>query len=390
MDKFNYAVLNFAESYRPQWFVSDITSHIPVPDQPWKPLPGSIIASVQCGNETIPLISEAGGKYYSQYDWNSWFNSILAEDYRQLARPLYTRLPFHYHYIPTSLRNLIYRFLLKCSNPSSPKSAIEPNFPGFPIEQGLEALNFIYETISKSDRNFITRNNPKTQIILTHDIDTKAGFQWVKDIAKLELAYGFRSIWFVVGHAYVDYRVDDKILDWLANQQFELGLHGYNHDNKLIFLSESRIRQRFDRCLPLIQRYGMQAFRSPSWFRNAQLFRVLRDYLSYDYSYLDSDIACPGGKGGCLWTKSFQRHGLTHIPTTVLYEAPLFFPELGQGHSMPDQLLQFWRPKLEWLQACGGNIVVITHPDPTYSGNPKMLRAYEALLAYLQQCQISA
>ena len=65
------------------------------------------------------------------------------------------------------------------------------------------------------------------------------------------------------------------------------------------------------------------------------------------------------------------------MPTTVPFEDPLYW-----GHT-PEQLVAFWQPKLEWLQGCGGNIVVNTHPEPQFSGNATMLRAYAQLLDVL-------
>lgn len=67
-----------------------------------------------------------------------------------------------------------------------------------------------------------------------------------------------------------------------------------------------------------------------------------------------------------------------HIPTTVPFETPLWF-----GYA-PEHLLEFWMPKMKWLESCGGDIVVNTHPDPFYSGNARMLSAYEELLAFLE------
>ena len=107
------------------------------------------------------------------------------------------------------------------------------------------------------------------------------------------------------------------------------------------------------------------------------LFEVLADYVTVDYSRLDTDRSCPGGVGGCLWTKSFQVGGLTHMPTTIPFEDPLYWGCPADG------LVDFWRPKLDWLRACGGNLVVNTHPEPQFSGNAKMLRAYDQLLDVL-------
>jgi hypothetical protein len=46
-------------------------------------------------------------------------------------------------------------------------------------------------------------------------------------------------------------------------------------------------------------------------------------------------------------------------------------------------LVSFWRPKIEMLKHAGGMVVVNTHPDPNYLGNPAMLEEYRGLLAFL-------
>jgi len=363
------ARLEIEPQYLPDWFIEGYPAHIPLPPKRFEELEGKVVAWGVCEREKIPLLSVESGVIFSQYNWGEWKDYILGEKYRDITRPFYTRLPFHYHIVPGPLRNISARVLLAKRAPSAyPRD----DFPGFPIEQGFELLNHVYERISGTHG---LETHRSSQIILIHDIDTEEGFRWVKRIANLEIEYGFRSLWNVVGHKY---KINYEILDWLVENGFEIGLHGYDHDNRLIFLPESKIRYRLDQCDRLLRRYQIKAFRSPSWFRNEMLFNVLKDYFLYDYSCLDTDIVCPGGNGGCLWTKTFSLSGLTHVPTTLPFEIPLFF------HYVPEQLLEFWKPKIEWLKSCHGNIVVNTHPDPHYSGNVRMLKIYGELLSLLE------
>jgi peptidoglycan/xylan/chitin deacetylase (PgdA/CDA1 family) len=359
--------LEVAEACRPDWYCSDRPAHVPLPDGPTQELPGDAVLWGTCLGERIPLVSVCGGATHARYDWERWREYVLMEDYRTLARPLYTRLPFHYHAIPGFLRSVIFRFLYsKASVTSWPKR----DFPGYPIEQGFELLRYVYAHAAGPDAVPARR----AEIALTHDIDSPEGFAWVRPIATLEMQYGFRSLWNVVGRKY---RIDYGVCDWLADNGFEIGLHGYNHDNKLVFVGEPRIRARLERCRPFMQRYRVRSFRSPSWFRTRELYRVLKDYFQKDYSALDSDILCPGGHGGCLSTRPFTFEELTLVPCTVPFEAPLLF-----GYR-PEQVLDFWKEKLSWLQAGGGDIVVNTHPDPYYGGNEAMLAQYEELLKRL-------
>jgi peptidoglycan/xylan/chitin deacetylase (PgdA/CDA1 family) len=365
-------------AYRPDWFQGEAGTHVPLPPAAVavcrETLPGQPLLWANTDTGRLTLISLDAGEPYIRYDWSSWKRYVLGEHYRTLARPMYTRLPFHYHRIPSVIRRAVAKGLLAHQTPAGAGGG---RFPGFPIEQGFELLAHVWTRVSARAAApgagpGATRTGPP--IVLTHDIDTGDGFPWVRRTAELELAHGFRSVWHVVGRGDPP---DYGVLDWLVEQGCTIGLHGYNHDNKLAFLSADRIRRRLDACRPLIQRYDMQCFRSPSWFRSDTLFDVLSEYLQVDYSRLDTDRSCPGGVGGCLWTKPFSLGGLTHVPTTVPFEDPLYWG------CEPEHLVDFWRPKLEWLRGCGGGIVVNTHPEPQFSGNARMMGAYDQLLNVL-------
>ncbi len=365
------ARLTVLPDYCPSWFREDAGNHVPLPppdlDSPEAELPGVVAVWADTGNERFPLVSVEAERGHIRYDWTGWRRFVLGEHYCTQKRPLYTRLPFHYHRIPGAIRHVAARALLARQSPSTQG---ETTFPGFPIEQGFELLADVWARVE----NGMASTPTASEIILTHDIDTRLGFKSVKQTAEIELAHGFRSTWHVVGQGDP---LDYAVLDWLVERGCRIGLHGYNHDNRLAFLPVNHIRRRLDACHDLIERYDIRSFRSPSWFRSDALFQVLRDYGMVDYSRLDTDRSCPGGVGGCLWTKRFELDGLTHVPTTVPFEDPLYW-----GRSA-EQLVDFWLPKIAWLRACGGNIVVNTHPDPQFSGNTKMLRAYDQLLTAL-------
>ena len=337
-------------------------------------LPGAVVVWTDGEKGRVPLVSVEGSRGYIRHEWTRWRRFVLGERYRTLTRPLYTRLPFHYHRVPGAIRRVAARVLLARQ---APVAQAGTDFPGFPIEQGLELLAHVWAQVG-SDTAVLPSAG---QTILTHDIDTREGFAWVKPTAELELAHGLRSIWHVVGQGDP---LDHAVLDWLVERGCTIGLHGYNHDNRLAFLPADRVRRRLDACRDVIERYDIRSFRSPSWFRSDTLFQVLKDYDLVDYSRLDTDRSCPGGVGGCLWTKQFNLDGVTHVPTTVPFEDPLYW-----GRSA-EQLVDFWRPKIAWLRACGGNIVVNTHPEPQFSGNAEMLRVYDQLLDVLADTHVQS
>jgi hypothetical protein len=294
-----------------------------------------------------------------------WRDYILEERYATWRRrPLFTWLPVSYCVVPPSVRHLIATGL------NYRTRTIDEPFPGSLFDGGFEAL-----------RGLVSEQNPDKEpsrplprICLTHDIDTRDGFAWVRRIAEVEMSHGLRSSWNVVTG---QYRIDFDTLDWLAQNGFEIGLHDHVHDNKLIYLSESDMRRRLDRCKPFIDRYGVRGFRSPSWLRNAKLMRVLSDYVTYDCSTLDFDWLCPAGPGGVLTPNPFRFGRLVEIPTTLPFEAPTL-----TGMACED-MVEYWEPKISWLTSVNGQAVVNTHPDRSYGGSEAMVAAYGRLLERL-------
>lgn len=299
------------------------------------------------------------------FDFNKVYENILYEKYRKQKRPFYTYLPFHFHKIPSFIRYFFKK---------NPKKS---SFPLWPVDKTLELLREIgvrYALLNNIEKytkcNFL--DDKKYGLILTHDIEAENNWEWVEKIAKLEMDLGFRSSWNVVPHYY---KIDYNVLDWLIINGFEIGLHGYNHDNKLAYLSIDKMIKRIEDSMPFIERYEVKGVRSPSWLRTNTLFKVLEEYFIYDMSVMDVDQICPAGSGGsCSVFPYYITNILLEIPTTLPYEAPLYF-----GVSAIE-LNNYWSEKIEWIKTIHGMIVVNTHPDPHYSGNTLMLKEYGKFL----------
>lgn len=297
------------------------------------------------------------------------FENVLYEKYVDLRRPLYTYIPFNYQRIPGMIRYHSQKLFKK----TKPDKSV---FPAWPFEESLEKLRKIAldkYTINDSDllRRLRWPENKQYALILTHDIEGANNWKWVRTIAEIEKEYGFRSSWNVVPKLY---QIDYATLGWLIENGFEIGLHGYNHDNKLSFLSEDRIRRRIESSYPLIKQYNIRGFRSPSWLRSETLFKVLQDYFIYDCSVLDVDYISPGGIGGCCSIFPYNIGKLVELPTTLPYELPIQF---GVTQS---NLNSFWSQKIQWIKKNKGAIVVNTHPDPYYGGNQPMVNMYKSFL----------
>ena len=357
--------LHVEKEYAPAWYRDRLPAHLPVPETPTGPLRGDPVVWGESEGGRVPLLNVNQGEALFQYDWEVFRPYVLFERYRKLARPLYTRLPFHYHKVPAPIRYAA--SILQTRG----RGARERGFPGFPIEQGFELLCSIYGRLTGSA---VPDSGEGPSVYLTHDIENEGTYAWMPRVVEIEKKYGFVSVWHVVPFLYP---VDDSSLAGLIHVGCAIGLHGYDHSNRLVFQSEPEQRRRLDRCRGLIEKYGIRSFRSPSWYRTETFYNVLKDYIRVDFSALDSDIICPGGPGGCLWTKAFERNGLRHIPTTIPFELPVQF-----GCAVRD-LPAFWSKKIDWLCAVRGNVVVDTHPDPYYSGTKEMMDVYEEFIASL-------
>jgi peptidoglycan/xylan/chitin deacetylase (PgdA/CDA1 family) len=360
--------LSFEDRARPEWVQPGMRLRVPYPkNEPMRPLEGNVLVwGTFSGGSQIPIVSIRSGPCSLElaFPWSSWLQYVLEERYTYRRRPMYTRFPVSYQRVPPGIRHRLAQHIYPGRRNRSEA------FPSGLFEPGFEALLHVRRRWEQDDCS----PDVSPRVCLTHDIDTAEGFRHVGELAEVESALGLRSSWNVV---VAEYAVDFAVLDWLTERGFEIGLHDYLHDNKLIYLSEPAMRRRLDRCRAFIERYDVRGFRSPSWFRSPTLMRVLADYVAYDGSCLDFDWLCPAGRGGVLTCRPFAFGSLIEIPTTLPLEAAYL-----EGVA-PSDLQEYWRPKVNWLAAIGGCAVVNTHPDPHYSGNSNGVRAYGEFLERL-------
>jgi len=315
--------------------------------------------------QEFPLVWYKNGEVRFGIDLPQWIRIIQQELYRpEHAKPITARLPFQYHKIPGVIRNFLAIVLLRVKTMSE-----NSVYPISPFNPGCEILVTACGMLRK------LHNDPI--VVLTHDIDTKYGFIWIRRIGQIEENHGFRSSWNVVPKSYP---IDKAMLHDIKARGHEIGLHGIWHNNKEAFLSRETLYQEFLKLQPLISEFGIRGYRGPSWYRTRVMFDVLAKFFEYDSSCLDNDFICPGGSGGVGMIRPFRiREELVELPCTLPFEAPLFF-----GHSS-NSMLEYWLPKIKWIKCVGGVLVVNTHPDPNYLGNEKMLKVYHSMLAHLNQ-----
>jgi peptidoglycan/xylan/chitin deacetylase (PgdA/CDA1 family) len=204
-------------------------------------------------------------------------------------------------------------------------------------------------------------------IVLTHDVESPAGFERMEAIAELEDRFGFRSAWNL---PLDQYPIDWKRVERLRAQGFEFGAHGLRHDG-MLFRSHRHFMELSPRVQSLAREHNMRGFRSPSTLRNARWISEMD--FDFDSSFADTDPFEPQPGGSCSIFPYFIGD-MIELPYT-----------LPQDHTLINLLrrdpLPTWIEKMNWIAARGGMILTLTHPD--YSGAGSSLRAYTELLKRL-------
>jgi hypothetical protein len=241
----------------------------------------------------------------------------------------------------------------------------------WPIEQRLvlfywnvmKELMDVMEVSSLSFHHFWPEGR-QVALVLTHDIETEAGQNYVRAIADLEEQLGFRSSFNFVPERYP---LDYTLIDELRSRGFEIGVHGLKHDGKL-FRSAEEFNKRAKRINSYLQTFGAVGFRSPLTHRNPDWMQSLD--IKYDSSFFDTDPYEPL-PGGCMSIWPYRLGHFIELPYTLVQDSTLR-TVLGKTNS------QLWLDKLDFIEQYYGMALINTHPD--YLRDPELLNMYESFL----------
>jgi len=300
----------------------------------------------------------------------------LRERYRESAdRDSELTMRMYYavkDFIPQETRHSIRSWLFRLRLPQSfPKWPCEDGLLEFWIDWALRSLDLAGAADAWHIGFWPDDNN--CCAVLTHDVESPAGFARMEAVAELEDRYGFRSAWNL---PLDQYPIDWTRVDNLRAQGFEFGAHGLRHDG-MLFRSRKHFLELAPRVESLAREHGLRGFRSPSTLRNAQWLSGMD--FDFDCSFADTDPYEPQPGGSCSIFPFFLG-GMVELPYT-----------LAQDHTLINLLrrdpLPVWIEKMKWIAARGGMILALTHPD--YSGSGALMRQYEELLkrlADLESC----
>lgn len=185
--------------------------------------------------------------------------------------------------------------------------------------------------------------------VLTHDVETEAGYRNIRLLQDIEVRAGYRSSWNFVPRRY---NVADSVVRRLAAEGFEVGVHGLYHDGRDLESRET-LEARLPGMREAGERWGAVGFRAPATHRRWEWMPLLG--FDYDSSYPDTDPFEPQAGGCCTWLP-FQNGDLVELPITLPQDHTLF---VILRHA--DE--RAWVEKASFLRERGGMALLITHPD---------------------------
>ncbi len=244
------------------------------------------------------------------------------------------------------------------------------SFPGWPVEDSLHNL---YDRLFCLTAGLAARPVPylapwpdgrSWALVLTHDVETAAGYRNLDLLRGPERELGYRSSWNFVP---LRYRVTDETVRALRGEECEIGVHGLRHDGRDLG-SRRLLAKRLPGMREHADLWQAVGFRSPATQRRWDLMPRLG--FEYDSSYSDTDPYEPQPGGCCSYLPYFNEN---------MVELPITLP---QDHTMfailQSRDAELWVRKAWHLRERRAMVLALTHPD--YAQDPRVAEGYRLLL----------
>jgi uncharacterized protein len=220
--------------------------------------------------------------------------------------------------------------------------------------------------------------------LITHDVDTGKGQDNCRHLAELERSLGFTGSYNFVPERY---QVREDLRNYLAENGFEVGVHGLNHDGKY-YNSYKVFAERSLKINRYMREWNSVGFRSPSMLHNLKWIHALD--IEYDSSTFDTDPFEPQPDGARtiypFWVPSANGNGegYVEIPYTMPQDFTLYV-------LLRHKNIDAWKRKLDWIASKGGMALMLIHPDyininEGRNGHEKYpLELYSEFLRYIHE-----
>lgn len=246
-------------------------------------------------------------------------------------------LPTHWRYILTGI-------LKWARNPTKRLSVT------YPLEYA-EAKTVV-EAIGKSP--IYPWWDKAAAVCVTHDVDNDIGAAFVAEMVDIDNSHGFISTFNFLTHD--NYRLEPETIKNLIAKGFEVGLHGYTHDQGFAFRGRKTIRYRLDQSVKKLGINQNLGFRAPALSSSDKLFEILGENgITYDSSFQltashYSSVRLP-------YPVFLKKYRLWEIPMTL--QDDLYLRDASTGD---EEMLLSIQKVLNEIIALRGVFVINLHP----------------------------
>jgi peptidoglycan/xylan/chitin deacetylase (PgdA/CDA1 family) len=274
--------------------------------------------------------------------------------------PMSSRLPFSYHWVPGFIRHQVASFI---GRRQRNRADVWAAFPRWPLDLSSD---FLADWANGPS----TRIARPTPVLLTHDLDSPEGVEnLLHRFLVLEEKCQARSTSFVVPCAWP---LDHGMLREAIQRGHAIGVHGHDHANRTPFAPAAERLARLGAGCQALTAYGAGGYRAPSLLRTRALLEDVARFHPFDSSIPTSGGLFPTPNNGCASARPFAIGSLIEIPLSLPRDGSLRF----LGHSAAE-ISDLWIACARTISQSGGAVVLLTHCEDRFSGNPEMLQAYE-------------
>lgn len=284
------------------------------------------------------------------------------------AYMLATSLPFQYNSVPQSIRDL---FLGAQAIDSTLLDHITIEKARRTLKRAFHLLGFPLE-----------RKKPPS-LLITHDIETSKGFRGALTLKDIDDKLGVKATWFLCSD---EYEIPRPIARELADGA-TIGSHDVRHDGRLVRIrkDEELVKRLVQSRLRLedIFEVEVQCFRAPLLQSSHRIVSGLsKACYRYDFSLPSWEPAYPltGTGFGIESLQGFEADGIVRVPLTLFQDHQL----LNVLRLSVDDCIKLWVEQAKLISSFEGDLVLLVHPDYSFSREPSK---YEDLLASLLEIQ---
>lgn len=287
------------------------------------------------------------------------------------AYKLLTGLPFRYNIVPSWLRSSFLRLHHVDSNLSR---HLANEMARKILVEAFGLLGFR-----------LKRKNPPS-FLVTHDVETEKGLGRALSLKGVEDDLDVQSFWFLLSD---EYRITRDVARELADGSI-IGSHDRKHDGRLICVrGHDELVSRFTASrlrLEGIFERGVECFRSPLLQFSERIVAALSEAgYQFDFSLPCWEPVHPlTMKGfGVELLQAFKIGGVTETPLTLFQDHQLLNVIGMSAH----EATRLWIEEAKLIRSFDGDIVLLIHPDYSFS---RELQLYRELLASLLEVHIGA